>query len=78
MSGPTVTVQLDASAVAGLLVSTGGVRDAAEAKGLTDLVEQMRSMRLALTGALRAAGWTPCADDPNQWEMRPASRHRRR
>lgn len=74
MSGPTIQVTLDAKAVAGLLIVTKNTIDAAEVAHLPDLAAEIRSVRLALTGALRAAGWTPTEDNPDQWEQRPHGR----
>ena len=74
MSGPTITVVLDASAVAGLLTTTDGLIDTAREHGLHEIVEQQTSMKLALVGALRAHGWTPCGN--GQWEQRPTGRRR--
>lgn len=74
MTGPSITVKLDASAVAGLLVTTSSVQEAAEDADLPELVDQMRSMRLALEGALRGHGWKPTGN--GQWELRTGGRRR--
>jgi hypothetical protein len=71
MTGPRISVTLDAAAVAGLLVATEGVQDTAAERGFDELVEQMRSMRLALEGALRAHGWRPVGD--GTWQQAAVS-----
>lgn len=78
MSGPTVHVTLDAQAVVGMLIVTRTTVEAAELAHLPDLAAEIRSVRLALTGALRSQGWTPCEGNPDQWEQRPHGRRGRR
>ena len=74
MSGPTVTVTLDAQAVAGMLHTCDALITSFDEKGFEELAAEQRAVRLALRGALRAHGWTPLGN--GQWEQR-ISRGRR-